>query len=128
EQKDVALTGHSDGVCVVKLHGDARQQRGIVLCRDDYDAFFRKRPAMALLLEGLLLNQTFLFVGYGLKDPNFRQIYSRIADMLQGAKRAAFALTVEAGSETSPFLTQQWQRKGLHLLAMPGEKPEERIQ
>jgi hypothetical protein len=124
EQQDVALTGQADGVCVVKLHGDARQGRGIVLCRDDYDAFFRNRPAMALLLEGLLLNQTFLFAGYGLRDPNFRQIYSRIAGMLQGAKREALALTVEAGSEASPLLTQQWQRKGLHLLAMPGPTPD----
>ncbi len=128
EQKDVALTGQMDSVCVVKLHGDARREQGIVLCRDDYDAFFRNRPAMALLLEGLLLNQTFLFAGYGLKDPNFRQIYSRIADMLQGAKRDAFALTVEAGSATSPFLARQWERKGLRLLAMPGDRPEGRIQ
>jgi hypothetical protein len=127
EEKDVALTGRAEGVCVVKLHGDAEQKRGIVLCRDDYDGFFRRRPAMALLLEGLLLNQTFLFAGYGLKDPNFRQIYSRIADMLRGADRQAFALTVEAGGETGPLLAGQWRRKGLHLLAMPGEQPADRV-
>ena len=127
EQKDVVHTGRTEGVCVVKLHGDAARGEGIVLCRDDYDAFFRTRPALALLLEGLLLNQTFLFAGYGLKDPNFRQIYSRIADMLQGAEREAFSLMVEAGTETTPFLTQQWRRKGLHLLAMPGSQPEQRV-
>lgn len=121
EQKDVARTARSEGVCVVKFHGDAATGKGIVLSRDDYDAFFRTRPAMALLLEGLLLNQTFLFVGYGLKDPNFRQIYSRIADMLRGAEREAFALTVDGASETSALLTDQWRRKGLHLLAAPGE-------
>jgi hypothetical protein len=127
EEKDVALTGRADGVCVVKLHGDAAQKRGIVLSRDDYDGFFRKRPAMALLLEGLLLNQTFLFAGYGLKDPNFRQIYSRIADILEGADRQAFALSVEAGGETGPLLAEQWARKGLRLLAMPGDGHGDRI-
>jgi hypothetical protein len=127
DQKEVARTGQANGVCVVKLHGDAGREQGIVLSRDDFDAFFRKRPAMALLLEGLLLNQTFLFVGYGLKDPNFRQIYSRIADMLEGARRQAFAVTVEAGSATDSFLSKQWERKGLHLLAMPGASAEERI-
>jgi hypothetical protein len=127
EEKDVALTGRAEDVCVVKLHGDAAQRRGIVLSRDDYDGFFRRRPAMALLLEGLLLNQTFLFAGYGLKDPNFRQVYSRIADMLKGADRQAFALTVEDAGETGPLLTEQWGRKGLHLLAMPGESLEDRV-
>jgi hypothetical protein len=127
DQKDVVRTGQADSVCVVKLHGDAMQKRGIGLCRDDFDAFFRSRPALAVLLEGLLLNQTFLFAGYGLKDPNFRQMYSRIADMLQRARREAFALTVDAGGETSPFLTRQWQRRGLHLLAMPGDEQEGRV-
>jgi hypothetical protein len=65
-QQDVALTGRGDGVSVIKLHGDAVEAGELVLCRDDYDEFFERRPAMAFLLEGLLLNQTFLFVGYGL--------------------------------------------------------------
>ena len=85
-QEDVARMRWSDGVHVVKLHGDASEAEAIVLCRDDYDEFFDRRPAMALLLEGLLLNQTFFFVGYGLRDPNFRQVYSRIARMLRDAR------------------------------------------
>jgi hypothetical protein len=95
-QADVARTGRGGGVYVVKFHGDAAEPEDTVLCRDDYDAFFQNRPAMAALLEGLLLNQTFFFVGYGLRDPNFRQIFSRIAFMLQGARRPAFATTFEA--------------------------------
>jgi O-acetyl-ADP-ribose deacetylase (regulator of RNase III) len=128
KETEVVYTGQSDGVCVVKLHGDARRREGIVLSRDDYDGFFRNRPALALLLEGLLLNQTFLFAGYSLRDPNFRQVYSRIADMLRGAKRDAFAVTVDAGTETSPFLIRQWRNKNLHLLPMRGETLDERVQ
>ena len=55
--------------------------------RFDYATFFERRPAMAILLEGLLLNQTFFFVGYSLRDPNFRQVFSRIARMLREARR-----------------------------------------
>lgn len=127
EDRDVVRTGQGDGVCVVKLHGDARHGRDIVLTRDDYESYFRRRPAMALLLEGLLLNQTFLFTGYGLKDPNFRQIHSRIADMLRGAKREAFAVTLEADARTGPLLAAQWRRKGLHLLPVRGETHDERV-
>lgn len=121
DQHDVARVGRTDAASVVKLHGDAATGRGIVLARDDYDGFFRNRPAMAALLEGLLLNQTFLFAGYGLRDPNFRQIYSRIAEMLRGAEREAFAVTVDGATDTAALAADQWQRKGLHLLAMPGE-------
>ena len=81
---------------MVKLHGDAAEPGAIVLCRDDYDEFFERRPAMALLLEGLMLNRTFLFVGYGLRDPNFRQVFGRVGRMLREAHRPAFATSFES--------------------------------
>jgi hypothetical protein len=120
EQGDVAGTGRG-GVYVVKLHGDAARPEEVVLTRDDYEEFFHRRPAMALLLEGLLLNQTFFFVGYSLRDPNFRQIYHRIARMLREAKRPAFATTFEAAGDGGAYLKRQWRNKQLQLIAVPGE-------
>ena len=125
QQEDVARTG-TGGVYVVKLHGDAGSPEEIVLSRDDYDEFFTRRPAMALLLEGLLLNQTFFFVGYGLRDPNFRQIYSRIARILREARRPAYATTFEATGDRGPYLRQQWRNKQLHLIPIEGADDEER--
>ena len=121
-REDVALTGRSDGPSVVKMHGDA-SQGSVVLSRDDYATFFENRPAMASLLEGLLLNRTFFFVGYSLRDPNFRQIYSRIAAMLAEAKRPAYATTFE---DTSEYQIEQWKRKGLHLVPIPGANTAEK--
>ncbi len=119
-QEDVARTGQNE-VFVVKLHGDTAHPDEILLTRDDYDEFFTRRPAMALLLEGLLLNQTFFFVGYGLRDPNFRQIHSRIVRMLREARRPAFATTFEASSGSGPYLLEQWRNKQLNLISIPGE-------
>lgn len=127
DEGDVARTGHGEGVSVVKLHGDAASSRRFVLSRDDFDRFMRQRPAMASLLEALLLNHSFFFVGYGLRDPNFRQIYGRIADMLQNAQRKAFAVTVDPTSEITPFVERQWANKGVHLLPMPGATLAERV-
>jgi hypothetical protein len=122
QQADVARTGHGTGVFVVKFHGDVGSPANIVLCRDDYDAFFQDRPAMASLLEGLLLNHTFLFVGYGLRDPNFRQIFSRIALMLRDAKRPAFATTFETAGGVAGHMVRQWQAKRLTLIPIPGQE------
>lgn len=120
EQHEVARTGGSGVVYVVKLHGDAHQPRDIVLTRDDYDAFFTRRPAMALLLEGLLLNRTFFFVGYSLRDINFRQIFSRIARMLPRTRRPAFATTFQASGVATDYLRQQWHQQGLALVPIEG--------
>lgn len=128
EESHVVHTGQGGVVSVVKFHGDARTRSNIVLKRDDYAAFFRERPATALLLQGLLLNQTFLFVGYGLRDPNFREIYGNITHILKDAEREAFAVTVDPASETSPFLAGQWAKKQLHILAMPGADLGERVE
>ena len=122
KQEDVARTGAGEGVHVIKFHGDADQAEDkLVLSRDDYDHFFADRPVMASLLQGLLLNQTFLFVGYSLRDPNFRQIYSGITQMLKEAKRPAFALTFD---EVTDYVRRQFAKKQLHLLPMLGSQEE----
>src|SRR5205807_4025120 len=115
-QQEVARTGQAGGVFVVKLHGDIGCPEEIVLSRDDYDEFFERRPAMALLLESLLLNQTFFFVGYALRDPNFRQIHSRIARMLREARRPAFATSFETQGDVAAYLERQWRRQQLELI------------
>lgn len=125
-QEDVVRTGRTGEVCVVKIHGDADRAEEIVLSRDDYDEFFERRPAMALLLEGLLLNQTFFFVGYGLRDPNFRQLFSRIGRMLREARSPAFATSFEGGGGRGAYLAGQWQRKQLQLINISGDTDIER--
>jgi O-acetyl-ADP-ribose deacetylase (regulator of RNase III) len=128
EPQEVARTALPEQPSVVKFHGDANTGLNIVLTRNDFDGFFDSHPVMASFLEGLLLNQTFLFYGYGLRDPNTRQIYSRIAHLLRGAGRAAFAVSVDAPSDTSEYYLRQWEEQGLHLLAMPGETLRQRVQ
>ena len=120
-ESDVARASGA-GPHVVKIHGDARADKPqIVLSRDDYDEWFQRHPALSALLEGLLLNQTFLFLGYSLRDPNFRQIYHRIASMLREAQRPAFAVTF--GSSSADSLSQRaWKRRNLHPIAVEDER------
>jgi len=119
DQDDIAQTGYRDGNYVVKFHGDA-EDGNVVLSRDDYDGFFTRRPEMASLLEGLLLNQTFFFLGYSLRDPNFRQIYSKIDLMLRTAKRPAFATTLEP---VKGYVREQYARKQLRLVELGPDAP-----
>ena len=120
DHQAISQTGYKDGCYVVKFHGDAEQGHAI-LSRDDYDGFFSQRPEMASLLEGLLLNQTFFFLGYSLRDPNFRQIYSKIDLMLRTAKRPAFATTFET---MRGYVKDQYARKQLRLVELGGRAAE----
>jgi O-acetyl-ADP-ribose deacetylase (regulator of RNase III) len=119
--EQVGLTGNTDRACVVKLHGDAKEKTPIVLTRDDFDTFFRNHPVTTALLQGLLLNHTFFFVGYDLRDPNTRQIYSGVAHLVKQASTRAYSLAVRDEDATSRFYEEQWGRQGLLTLRMPGE-------
>lgn len=116
--QDAARTGGLDGTYVIKIHGCATDDGGVVLSRDDYEDFITSRPAMALLLESLLLNQTFLFLGYGLRDPDFRSINHRIANILKGAKKPAFAITYDNITE---YQIKQWSNKHIELIGISGK-------
>ena len=75
-----------------------------------------------------MLNRTFFFVGYGLKDPNFRQIYSRITRMLAKASRPAYATTFETAGGAGEHLMRQWANKRLNLIGVPGAWRDEQEQ
>lgn len=127
----IAQTGRRNGTFVVKMHGDADHceglddvDDGIVVSRDDYDRFFAAKPMMASLLEGLLLNRTFLFVGYSLRDPNFRQIHAKIAHTLREAKQPAFTLVFESLSEPA---RKQWNRQQVFPITIAGNTKEEKL-
>jgi O-acetyl-ADP-ribose deacetylase (regulator of RNase III) len=122
----VFQTGQTEKPCVVKLHGCAAQRTKIILTRDDFDTFFRNHPVTAALLQGLLLSHTFLFVGYDLRDPNTRQVYSGVAHLLReavpraGAGMRAYSVVVRDEDATSRFYESQWERQGLSTLRLPG--------
>ncbi|MBY0229359.1 MAG: SIR2 family protein [Gemmataceae bacterium] len=126
-QEDVARTGGAGAVYVTKLHGDAAHPSDIVLSRDDYETFAEKRPAMALLLEALLLNQAFLFVGYSLRDPNFRTIFGRVSRMLRESRLPAFATSFESPGPTADLSRRQWARQRLEVLPIHGADGAEQV-
>ncbi len=98
----VPETGSLGRVNIVKFHGDAEDGDDVVASARDYEDFFDRHPVFDLLLSGLLLNQTFLFIGYSLTDPNFKQIYNRIARLLGAARRRAFATSFGPPADKPP--------------------------
>lgn len=63
--------GTGQGPRLVKLHGDVDQIEGIVLTRDEYLQLKPERLVLESLLQGSLVTDHVLFVGYSLVDDDF---------------------------------------------------------
>lgn len=112
EDKDVALSGAKHAVTVFKIHGHAGSggAKQVVLTESEYKGFARQHPAKAALLQALLLNHHFLFVGYGLGDHNLNAVHNRVAGMLADSTRRAWVTSI---SETSTKGEQKAEARGV---------------
>jgi hypothetical protein len=102
---------------VLKIHGDLSTPEEIVLTRTDYDRYFEHRPAVATLLRGLLLNRTFVFIGYSLRDPNLNIILNEVRSLLKDARRPCYAIVFEATEEE----VRNCKDQGIFILRLLGE-------
>ena len=58
----------------LKIHGDVQNMDSLVLCEDDYLEYSDSHILMENFIKSLLINHTFLFVGYGVGDTNLKMI------------------------------------------------------
>ncbi len=101
---------------LLKLHGDLHHPSRLVLTEEDYDVFLDKYPLLATYLANLLITRSAVLVGYSLDDPDFRQVWQVIGDRLGKARRAAYALLVDArGTDVARFA-----RRGVKVISLPG--------
>ncbi|MFX0066325.1 MAG: SIR2 family protein [Candidatus Hermodarchaeota archaeon] len=101
---------------VLKIHGDLTVPDEVIFTRRDYEEYFARRPAVSALLRGLLLNRTFIFIGYSLRDPNLHVILNEVGTLLKEARRPAYAIVFDANEED----VKNWQQKGVYFLRLKG--------
>jgi hypothetical protein len=84
------------GTLLLKLHGDIRHPKRLVVTEADYDGFLTNYPLIATYLSNQLITKTAVFVGYSLDDPDFRQIWHVVSNRLGKTRRMAYAILVNA--------------------------------
>ncbi|MEL7566507.1 MAG: SIR2 family protein [Dehalobacterium sp.] len=79
---------------VFKLHGDMEVPETIVFNNEHYEAQYvsGNRNYASKTLENILLTRTVVFIGYGLNDPDFRQIIARIRNEFKVPACSHYAL------------------------------------
>ena len=63
---------------IIKMHGDIDDIKNIVLKEDDYLNYSQNHVIIETFIKALLIDKTFLFVGYSLNDNNLKLIMSYI--------------------------------------------------
>ncbi|MBC1500679.1 hypothetical protein HB943_08685 [Listeria weihenstephanensis] len=79
EDKDF-LNAKTDNL-IIKMHGDIDNMDSIVLKEDDYLNFSQNKILIETYIKSLMVNHTFIFVGYSIADYNFKQIINWVDSM-----------------------------------------------
>ena len=84
----------------LKLHGTVSRPGSIVLTRADYASYSKEQAASQGVLQGLLLTQHVLFVGFSMRDENWCRIVETVRGSVAPAQgRAAHRPDEEAVAE-----------------------------
>ncbi|MBN1657327.1 MAG: SIR2 family protein [Anaerolineae bacterium] len=116
EDTQVGRVTERSRTTLVKMHGCVSQPHTMIATREDYDAYDLDHPATITYLQSLLSTRTFLFVGFSLRDPNFRAIYRIVQQVLGSFRRYAYALMLQ--SSVNEYVLQYWRRQRLLILSI----------
>jgi hypothetical protein len=103
---------------VFKPHGDASDCDSIILTREQYRQLLPQGERHAALesLKTLLVSRPVVYIGFGLKDPDFIYLRDLLANTYKGGTRDHYALM----SDVSTHEADYWKRNyGIHLTSYP---------
>ncbi|MDG5855265.1 SIR2 family protein [Clostridium beijerinckii] len=99
--KDEDLLDTYSNNYIIKMHGDIEKLENIVLKEDDYLSYSQKHILIETIIKSLLLDHTFLFVGYSLNDYNLKLIMKWrdiIADSYKKSKDKCKSFIIDPSS------------------------------
>jgi hypothetical protein len=103
DEDQLSINLGASGTLLLKLHGDLRHPKRLVVTEADYDGFLANYPLIATYLSNQLITKTAVFVGYSLDDPDFRQIWHVVSNRLGKTRRmifqarSLFAISLQVG-------------------------------
>ncbi len=109
---DIAFADE-EKVLLIKLHGSIEQKDTIVITDDDYYDIFYRLPEIAKVVGAYFTTRTILFLGFGLADEDFKQLYLRVVRHLGRHKKRAYAVQLRPRELDIEY----WERKNVKVIA-----------
>jgi len=103
---------------VLKIHGCVARPHTVVATLDDYNACMKdkSRGAIFTKLRDLMATKTFIFVGYSIRDPDFKLIYDEVINNLGPFRRGAYVIDPKPEEDS----IKDWETRGVKILKMSG--------
>lgn len=114
---DLAYTD-DERVQVVKLCGDLKFPDSIVITKYDFNVYQETHRLLFEHLQATLLTRTPLFLGYGLSDPFFNNIWDRISLQQGQHRRMGYAVMFDAQQDVVDDL----RRRNITVLSVNPSK------
>jgi hypothetical protein len=90
--KDLAVQKQGRDVVLYKMHGDIARPDEIVICKEDYERYATRHVVFQNVLEGDLVNKTFLFLGFSFNDPHLNYMLGHLDALLEESKHEHYAI------------------------------------
>ena len=79
---------------LIKMHGDF-EHNNFVLKEDDYLQYHKNFKLIENYIKSIIGTKTVLFIGYSLKDPDIKHIFSWVKDILNEGMQRAYLIEVK---------------------------------
>ncbi|HEX8091911.1 MAG TPA: SIR2 family protein, partial [Blastocatellia bacterium] len=118
--KQTPFIGAGNRTTIIKIHGDLEDPERLVITNEDY----RREPipeGLSEKLRTLFSERTVLFIGSGLVDSDFQEIYYQVLKRLGDIKPLSFAVVPFPNRDASYYgqweLTRRrWEQRGMNFL------------
>jgi hypothetical protein len=99
---------------VLKIHGCITRPYTLVATRNDYETCIKRNPLIFIKLRDLMASRTFVFVGYSLRDSDFRLVWEEITNYLGPLRRLAYVVDPNPNEQKRTF----WKSSGIRLIEL----------
>lgn len=117
EDKD--LLKSSNNQYLIKMHGDIKHKTALVLKESDYIDYEQTHTLISTYIKSLLVDHTFIFIGYSLSDYNLNLIIGWINYFSKTLKIKTrpknFLITIE---DISKFEKQRYKSKNITVFSL----------
>lgn len=108
------------GRTIRKIHGSISHPDSLIVTRSDYAQFVRENEFTIDTLQNDLTQNTFLFIGYSLSDPDFNSIYDHVL-FTMGRMRQTHFMCVSSVTELEAQDLRQRGIEPIELTPWPGD-------